>query len=162
VENAEICKSDDGKTIRISKDENSAEITIDEEEKKVTLKIGDGEPFDLDGEMKNGRLIIRRHIPKKPLRFKLPKLPLPKYQGMVLVKAKTDPGSLKEVIKGLDGMEGVYQTMVVRGEYDVCLIVEGVDSYDIEKKILEIRKINSVANTTTLRDVREFFDREVK
>ena len=86
----------------------------------------------------------------------------PMQQGMVLVKAKTDPGSLKEVIKGLDGMEGVYQTMVVRGEYDMCLIVEGVDSYDIEKKILEIRKINGVANTTTLRDVREFFDREVK
>lgn len=87
---------------------------------------------------------------------------LPKYQGMVLVKAKTDPGSLKEVVKGLDGMEGVYQTMVVRGEYDVCLTVEGVDSYDIEKKILEIRKIDGVASTTTLTDFREFFDSEVK
>jgi uncharacterized protein with GYD domain len=95
-------------------------------------------------------------------RLKFKKWKLPKYQGMVLVKAKTDPDSLKEVVKGLDGMEGVYQTMVVRGEYDVCLIVEGVDSYDIEKKILEIRKIRGVANTTTLRDVREFFDREVK
>jgi uncharacterized protein with GYD domain len=87
---------------------------------------------------------------------------LPMHQGMVLVKAKTDPGSLKEVVKGLDGMEGVYQTMVVRGEYDVCLTVEGVDSYDIEKKILEIRKIYGVASTTTLTDIREFFDREVR
>ena len=87
---------------------------------------------------------------------------LPMHQGMVLVKAKTDPGSFKEVVKELDGMEGVYQTMVVRGEYDVCLTVEGVSSEDIEKKILEIRKIDGVADTTTLTDIREFFDREVR
>lgn len=84
----------------------------------------------------------------------------PMYQGMVLVKA--DPASLKDVVKGLDGMEGVYQTMVVRGEYDVCLIIEGLDYYEIEKKISEIRKIDGVADTTTLRDIREFFDREVR
>ena len=104
------------------------------------------------------RKLLKGQIPKPRMNF----MNLPMHQGMVLVKAKTDPGSLKEVVKGLDGMEGVYQTMVVRGEYDVCLIVEGVDYYDIEKKILEIRKIDGVANTTTLRDVREFFDREVK
>ena len=94
--------------------------------------------------------------------LKFGSLKLPGYQGMVLVKAKTDPGSLKKVVKGLDGIDGVYQTMVVRGEYDVCLIVEGVSSDDIAKKILEIRKIHGVAGTTTLRDVREFFDREVR
>jgi uncharacterized protein with GYD domain len=79
------------------------------------------------------------------------------HEGMVLVKA--DPGSLQEVVKGLDGMEGVYKTMVVRGEYDVCLIIEGLDYYEIEKKISEIRKIDGVADTTTLRDIREFFDK---
>ena len=104
------------------------------------------------------RKLLKGQILKPRMNF----MNLPMHQGMVLVKAKTDPGSLKEVIKGLDGMDGVYQTMVVRGEYDVCLIVEGIDSYDIEEKILEIRKINGIANTTTLRDVREFFDREVK
>jgi hypothetical protein len=82
------------------------------------------------------------------------------HQGMVLVKA--DPGSLQKVVKGLDGMEGVYQTMVVRGEYEVCLIIEGLDYYEIEKKISEIRKIDGVADTTTLRDISEFFDREVR
>lgn len=84
------------------------------------------------------------------------------HQGMVLVKVKANPGSLQEVVKGLDDMEGVYQTMVVRGEYDVCLIIEGLDDYEIEKKISEIRKIDGVADTTTLRDIREFFDREVR
>ena len=83
---------------------------------------------------------------------------LPQYQGMVLVKA--DPGSLKKVVNELEGMKGVYQTMVVRGEYDVCLTVEGVSSGDIEKKILKIRKIDGIASTTTLTDIREFFDKE--
>jgi len=42
VEGAEIRESDDDKTIHIFKDENSAEVTIDEMEEKATLKIGDG------------------------------------------------------------------------------------------------------------------------
>jgi hypothetical protein len=41
VENAKILKSIDGKTIFISKDKKSAEIIIDTEEEKATLKIGD-------------------------------------------------------------------------------------------------------------------------
>jgi uncharacterized protein with GYD domain len=95
----------------------------------------------------------------KRLRFKPPKF-MPEYQGMVLVKA--DPGSLKKVVNELDGMKGVYQTMVVRGEYDVCLIVEGVSSDALTKKILKITKIDGIASTTTLTDIREFFDREVR
>lgn len=101
------------------------------------------------------RRLLKGQIPK--LRMKLPM-----HQGMVLVKAKTDPGSLKEVVKEVDDMEGVYQTMVVRGDYDVCLIVEGVSSEDVAKKILNIRKIYGVASTTTLTDIREFFDREMR
>ncbi|MCK4459277.1 MAG: hypothetical protein KAU52_06100 [Methanosarcinales archaeon] len=42
VENAEIHKSYGCKTIRILKDENSAEIIIDEKEEKATIKISDG------------------------------------------------------------------------------------------------------------------------
>ena len=87
---------------------------------------------------------------------------LPVHQGMVLVKVKTGPDNLKKVVEGLDAIEGVYQTMVVTGEYDVCLTVEGVSSDDIEKKILEIRKIDGIVSTTTLTDIREFFDREVR
>ena len=45
----------------------------------------------------------------------------------------------------------------------MCLIVEGVDSDNITEKILSIRKIgDDVVSTTTLTDIREFFDREVR
>jgi hypothetical protein len=54
---AEICKSDDGKTIHISKDENSVEITIDEGE-KATLKISDGGTHDLQAKEEDGKLNI--------------------------------------------------------------------------------------------------------
>ncbi len=94
---------------------------------------------------------------------------LPKYlkitsmhQGMVMVKVETAPGSLKNVVKKLDGIEGVYQTMVVKGDYDLCMVVEGMSFDDIERKIIDIRKAKGVASTTTLMDIREFFDREVR
>jgi len=41
AESAEIRKSDDGKTIHIFTDKNSAKVAIDEKEEKATLKIGD-------------------------------------------------------------------------------------------------------------------------
>ena len=96
--------------------------------------------------------------------FKLPNIPplLPRYQGMVLVKAETGPDKLKNIVNGLDSIQGVYQTMVIMGEYDVCLIVEGIDSNDIAEKIFKIRKIRGVASTTTLTDIRESFNRMVK
>jgi DNA-binding Lrp family transcriptional regulator len=84
------------------------------------------------------------------------------HQGMVMVKVETAPGSLKNVVKELDGIEGVYQTMVVKGDYDLCMVVEGMSFDDIERKIIDIRKAKGVASTTTLMDIREFFDREVR
>ena len=58
AENAKIHKSDDGKTIRIFKVENSAEIMIDEEQEKATLKISDGRTHDLKVKKENGKLNI--------------------------------------------------------------------------------------------------------
>ena len=58
AENAEILKSDDGKTIRIFKDENSAEIIINEREGKATLKISDGRTHDLKVKKENCKLNI--------------------------------------------------------------------------------------------------------
>jgi hypothetical protein len=58
AENAEIHKSDDGKTICIFKDENSAEITIDEEQEKATLKISDVRTYVLKVKSENGKLNI--------------------------------------------------------------------------------------------------------
>ena len=57
AENAEILKPSE-KNIHIYKDENSAEITIDEEKEKATLKIGDGITYNLRLKKKNGKLNI--------------------------------------------------------------------------------------------------------
>jgi hypothetical protein len=56
--NAEISKFDDHKTIHISKDKNSAEITIDEKEENATLKISDGKTYDLKVNKEKGKLNI--------------------------------------------------------------------------------------------------------
>jgi len=58
AENAEILKSDDGKIISIFKDENSAEIIIDEKKERATLKIGDGRTHDLTVKKENDKLNI--------------------------------------------------------------------------------------------------------
>jgi hypothetical protein len=47
AENAKIRKSDDGKTIHIFKGKNKAEITLDEKNKKATLKISNDRTHDL-------------------------------------------------------------------------------------------------------------------
>jgi len=58
AENAEIHKSDDGKTIHIFKGENSAEIMIDEKMEKATLKISDGRTHGLKVKKENSELNI--------------------------------------------------------------------------------------------------------
>ncbi len=88
VEYAEIRKSDDGEIIRIFKDENSAEIMIDETEEKAPLKISDGEPHDLKVKRENGKLIytpnkfsdpIETHVdPYSQTITRLPRLKLKK------------------------------------------------------------------------------------
>lgn len=55
AENADISKSDDGKTILISKDENSAEIVMDVMKENVTLKLSDGRTRGLKVKMENGK-----------------------------------------------------------------------------------------------------------
>ena len=57
AENAKISKTDNGKTIRIVKGENSAEIMLDEKKEEATLRIN-GTPHDLRVKKKNGKLNI--------------------------------------------------------------------------------------------------------
>ena len=70
ADDAEIRKSDDVKTIYISKDENSVEILIDEENEKatLTLKIRNGITHELNHELKvkneNGKLNIYTYTPE--------------------------------------------------------------------------------------------------
>jgi hypothetical protein len=64
AENTEIRKYKGDKAIRICKDENSAEIIIDEKKEKATLKIGDGRTHDLTVKKENGKLnIYKKNTP---------------------------------------------------------------------------------------------------
>lgn len=58
VECADICKSDDDKTIRIFKDEKSIEIVINKNEMKAILIISDNRTYDLEIKKENGKLNI--------------------------------------------------------------------------------------------------------
>ncbi len=58
IENAEIIKTEDNKTIRASTDKNWLEITLDDEKKKAILKISDGRTIDLYVENISNRLNI--------------------------------------------------------------------------------------------------------
>jgi len=60
TEYAEIRKSDDGKTLSISKDEKRSEIILDAIKKKETLKISDGRTFYLNVKKKHGKRNIYR------------------------------------------------------------------------------------------------------
>ena len=86
----------------------------------------------------------------------------PQYQGTVLVKAETSPEKLKKLKNKLSSEDGLYNTKVIMGEYDLCLNIEGLDLDDIAKKVLEIREIEGIISTTTFIDINEFFDQEVK
>ena len=68
AKNAEILKFDDGKTISIFKDEDSVEITIEEEKKKATLKIKDGGTFKLKVKKENGKRNIYGNMSNQILR----------------------------------------------------------------------------------------------
>ena len=58
AENAEIRKSDGGKTICIFKDKNSAEVMIEEKKEKATLKTSNGLSHDLKVKKENSTLNI--------------------------------------------------------------------------------------------------------
>jgi hypothetical protein len=60
AENSEILKSDDGRTIRIVNDRNSAKIRINEKKEKATLKISARRTYNLKVKKENGKLYLRR------------------------------------------------------------------------------------------------------
>jgi len=58
AEGADIQKSDDGKTISISRDDNSAHIELDAENGKAKLAISGGKSCELNVKMENEGVII--------------------------------------------------------------------------------------------------------
>jgi hypothetical protein len=91
AENAEIHKSDDGKTIRIFKVENSAEIKIDEEQEKAILEICDGRTHDLKVKSENGKLKLYKLVVNITLKPK-PSYPFPPGATLIRGKVYDSPG----------------------------------------------------------------------
>lgn len=85
VKDAEIHKSTDGKTIRICKNENFANILINEEEEEATLIISDGRIRNLEVKKKNGKLNILYYF-KPPLTLRKYRKELRKELDEQLVK----------------------------------------------------------------------------
>jgi hypothetical protein len=77
AENATISESDDGKTTRIFKDANFAEIKFDEEEKGATLKISDNRTYYLKRGCEEDKLKIYKllKIPKDDYLFSWDNVP---------------------------------------------------------------------------------------
>ncbi|MGB3457898.1 MAG: carboxypeptidase-like regulatory domain-containing protein [Halobacteriota archaeon] len=116
AENAEIHKSDDGKTIRIFKDENSAEIKIDEEKEKATLKISDGRTHDLKVKSENGKLKLYKLVVNITLKPR-PSYPFP--PGATLIRGKVHD-SAGEVVSGAKVRvkeKGVENETTEKGEF---------------------------------------------
>lgn len=64
AENANISKSEDGKTLNITKGYNSTQIKIDEKKGKATLKISDGKIHNLKVKKENGKRNIYLYYSK--------------------------------------------------------------------------------------------------
>jgi hypothetical protein len=77
AESAEICKSNDGKIIRIFKHENSAEIMINEKEEKATLKISDAQARSLKVKKENSKLNMYDMCKREEMYLKIPELNRP-------------------------------------------------------------------------------------
>ena len=66
--------------------------------------------------------------------------------GIVMVKAKKDVKALLTEIRDSKIAKESYE---ISGDYDSCVILEGESLQDIDKKIDELRKLKSVADTRT-------------
>lgn len=99
AKNAEIRKSDDGKTIHIFKDENSAEIKSDEKKEKATLKIIGGKTHDLKVKEKKGKLNIYKKKKVPRARSELGNevdLFVPQIRALFLMRNRSFPGIIYE------------------------------------------------------------------
>ena len=129
AENAEILKPDDNKTIRIFKDDNSAEITIYEEEEKATLKISDGRTYNLKAKKESGELNIYEpkidlfinffnrlehglNFDKDDKKFRSIYLSLDRYNSALLESVEID----RKLMTAVMGLESLFTLEKDRGE----------------------------------------------
>ena len=62
----------------------------------------------------------------------------------------TEVGKEYEVVEALNKIEGIKETKVVYGEFDVVLRIEGASLKILDEAVTQIRKISSVIRTVTL------------
>ncbi len=144
AESAEITKSDDGKIIRISKGENSAEIMIDETEEKVVLKTSDDGTYDLKVKRENGKLNI--YIGDKTIRISKDE-----NSAEITMDEKKEKATLKIndarthnlKVKKEDGKLNIYQNgrlIVFIDDLDRCLPEKTVEILEVMKLFLDVPK----------------------
>ena len=150
AKNAEICKPDDGKTICISKDGNSAVIKLEgeKEKEKAILTTSDGKTYDLKVNSKNGKNGKRYIVyEKKKVAYLLVKVK-PKYSEefcitMVACKELCNRASKS---KNLAQIDEVYSVL---GPFDFLMTLSGENEDKINKTIFKIREtLGSYVNDT--------------
>ncbi len=62
---------------------------------------------------------------------------------------EVDPGSEADVIRKLEKMKNITYVDFVHGEFDIVCVLEGKYS-DMDKAVIEVRKIPRIRKTTTL------------
>ena len=62
---------------------------------------------------------------------------------------QTDPGTETEVMRTLRKMDGIVNIDFIHGEYDFICVLEG-QFPEIDRTIVEVRKIPHIRKTTTL------------
>jgi len=133
VENAEILKFEDGKTIRISDDENSAEIMIGKKKGKATLEISDGRVHDLKVKRENGKLNI--YLYENQVRVNLKKISAEEMNfkskfdliSAILILHEVDPVKLPLIIRNM--------LKVLKNE-GTLVISDFQKPYELEKNVV--------------------------
>jgi len=145
AENAEICKSSDGKTICVIKDGDSAEIKIDEEKEKATLTTSDGKTYDLKVKKENDKSYIVYE--KKKVAYVLVKVK-PKYseEFCITMVACKEICKRASKSKNLAQIDEVYSVL---GPFDYLMTLSGENEDKINKTIFKIREtLGSYVNDT--------------
>lgn len=77
----------------------------------------------------------------------------PGFYAVVMVKSRADTKKMMSHIASLKVHSDAYE---ISGQHDACVILRGMNMDDIDRKIDKIRKLKSVADTTTYVSFRRY------
>jgi hypothetical protein len=145
VESAQIRKSNDGKTICIFNEENSAKITIDEQGEKAVLTIRDGRTIDLKVKTENGKLNIYNkdnYILKDGKKYKTSDEKTG--YGLFYVLHKTrkfgSENQMVVLIAGCYGADTIKLAEMLTNKWCIKQIIKRINSDTVIKKLKQIIK----------------------